>query len=122
MSSDNHSNLITPPDFLDNENKSILLIDPEPTEVEDIYLWLQSDSASINVYVYTAEMKDLKWLKAAVKKSSAVIVNTINNINSPLKDKLAEKKGTYYYGPKRFIMNQNVINAPIDYFITTTKK
>ena len=116
------SNIITPPDFINSRALSVTVIDPEMTEVEDIAFFLKTAKESFNVYVYRTEMDNEEWLKEAAAKSIAVVINTVNTDVSSIKDKLAAKKDNYYYGPKNFLMNKNRIEKPIDFFVAFTQK
>lgn len=118
----NLSNLITPPDFVKGRTYSVVLIDPAQTEIEDVTLFLMASKRKFNVYLYRAEMNDEDWLNKAVKKSNAVVVNTVNSTVSKIKDQLVAKSNAFYYGDKRFIMNNNRIEKPIDFFAQLTTK
>ena len=111
------SNIITPPDFIETGAEAVVLIDPDWGEIEDVAFYLKSSPKTYNVYVYRFEMDDLNWLHKVVSKSTVVIVNTVNNESSGIKDKLALSSTAYYYGPKNFLMNQNRLEKPIDYFV-----
>jgi hypothetical protein len=116
------SNIITPPDFINSRALSVTIIDPEMTEIEDVAFFLKTAAESFNVYVYRSEMNDEKWLNKVATKSIAIVVNTVNTSCSKIKDKLAVNPKTYYYGPKNFLMNRNRIEKPIDYFIQFTNQ
>jgi hypothetical protein len=117
------SNIVTPPDFITPEPyvQSIALIDPEWSEIEDLAFYLKTAKKAYNVYVYRAEMNDQDWLQEVLDKAHAIIVNTVTNDQSPMKDRIAVKEATYYYGPKNFLMNKNKIEKPIDYFVLSAK-
>lgn len=117
------SNIITPPDIINSGEHTIILVDPEWREIEDLALYLNAAPISFNVYTYRSEMNDLVWLEKALAKSTAVIVNNINNNISTLKDKLICNKeyNVYYYGDKNFLMNNKRIEKPIDYFVQYSK-
>ena len=70
------SNLVTPPDIVDNGLHSILLVDPEQADVDTVIKFCQHTDRVFNVYVYTPNMNDLDWLAQAVNTNDAVIVNT----------------------------------------------
>lgn len=116
---DNFSNLITPPDFIERSSRhSVLLIDPEWSEVENLALFLKTSKNSFDVYVYREnEMNDREWLTTAMSIVDIVIVNSTPTDISLLKDKFAVKENSWYYGSKNFLMNQNRIKQPIDYFV-----
>jgi hypothetical protein len=115
------SNIITPPDFVKNKQHSVVIVDPEWTEVEDVAFYLKTSKRAYNVYVYRSEMNNEEWLSKVKAKTLHIIVNTINNDGSTVKDKLAVSKNAFYYGPKNFLMNKNKIEKPIDYFINLEK-
>jgi hypothetical protein len=116
-----NSTIVTPPDFVETSAHTVTLIDPEWTEVEDLAFFLKTAKKPYNVYVYREEMDNVDWLDTAIAKSGHIIVNTINNESSSMKDRLAVKSGTWYYGPKNFLMNKNKIEKPIEYFINLEK-
>lgn len=111
------SNIVTPPDFVFNANHSVVLIDPEMSEIEDIAFYLKTAKKAFNVYVYKTDMGDEQWLAKAISESMTVVINTVQNENSLFKDKMAVKRDAFYYGPKRFLMNNNRLEKPIDYFV-----
>lgn len=117
MDNNTYSNIITPPDSPTEQYHSVLLIDPEWSELEDLTLFLKTSSTSYNVYLYKEEMQDEEWLDKIVKVADAVIVNTVQNEFSTTKDKIANASATYYYGNKNFLMNTNKLSKPIDYFV-----
>lgn len=116
------SNIITPPDFINSNDHTVLLIDPEWHEIETLALFLNTAKEAFTIYTYREEMNDQVWLDRALQKSSAVIVNTINNNISTLKDRLVCNKEftVYFYGDKNFLMNNKKINSPIEYFVRYT--
>lgn len=118
-----YSNIITPPDFADDEEGTItavLLIDPAWREVENLALILKSSTRAFNVYVYRADMNNLQWLDQAAAKVQNIIINTVQNDISVHKDKLAILPKAVHYGEKRFLMSlDRRVNSIFDYFVTT---
>ena len=106
------SNLITPPDILDNGLHSVTVIDPEQQDVDAIIRFCQHSQTAYNVYVYTPNMDNVEWLARAVNASDTVIVNTRTDDYQDLC--LLNK--TYYYGPKLFVENQRKLEDPLHYF------
>ena len=106
------SNLITPPDILNNGLHSVTVIDPEQPDVDAIVRFCQHSEIPYNVYVYTPNMNNRKWLSDAVNASDAVIINTRTDDYQDLC--LLAK--TYYYGPKLFVENQRKLEDPLHYF------
>ena len=118
------SNIVTPPDFISSIAHTVLLIDPTHQEIEEVAFFLKTAADVFTVYVYCEGMNNREWLKAAMAKSSAVVVNTESNADSPYKDRLATKKGEiYHYGDKKFLMAMDRrISSPVEYFINYTSK
>ena len=110
------SNLVTPPDIVNNGIYSVLLVDPEQDELDAVVRFCQFSQRSFNVYVYTPNMGDFTWLAQAVNATDAVIINTRTD---DYKDLCLLAK-TYYYGPKNFIENQRKIADPLHYFAAQT--
>jgi hypothetical protein len=106
------SNLVTPPDIVRNGLHSVILIDPEQQDVDAVVRFCQFSDAAFNVYVYTPNMDNTKWLSDAVNASDAVIINTRTDHYQDLC--LLFK--TYYYGPKIFLENQRKLDDPLHYF------
>lgn len=116
------SKLVTPPDVVKGRAYSVVVIDPTLEEVDDLALFLQYSERQFNVYLYRAEMNDEEWLNKVVEKSNTVIVNTVNTVCSEIKDRLVVNPKNFYYGQKKFIMNTNKIEKPIDFFAQFTLK
>lgn len=106
------SNLVTPPDIVDNHLHSVILVDPEQQDVDAVIRFCQYADNAYNVYVYTPNMNNLDWLNIAVKASDAVIVNSRSNNFKELC--LLDK--TYYYGDYFYVENQQKISDPLHYF------
>lgn len=106
------SNLITPPDILDNGLHSVTIIDPEQQDVDAIIRFCQHSNTAFNVYVYTPNMDNIQWLSQAVNASDAVIINTRTDNYQDLC--LLAK--TYYYGPQNYVENQRKLSDPLHYF------
>lgn len=107
------SNLITPPDILKNGLHSIVLIDPEQIEVDEIIRYCQHSFEAYNIYVYTPNMSNLEWLTQAVNACDAVIVNTRTDDYKYLW--LLDK--TYHYGPRILVENSKKLIDPVHYFV-----
>ena len=116
------SKLVTPPDVVKGRAYSVVVIHPTLEEVDDLALFLQYSERQFNVYLYRAEMNDEEWLNKVVEKSNTVIVNTVNTVCSEIKDRLVVNPKNFYYGQKKFIMNNNKIEKPIDFFAQFTLK
>jgi hypothetical protein len=113
------SNVVTPPDFLDNTdpNKTVLIIDPSWSDIEDLALYLKSSTLAYTVYVYRSDMNGDEWLAEAATRCGIMIINTEQTELSPRKDKMVLQPNAFYYGPKNFLMSSLKVNKPIDWFI-----
>ena len=111
------SNVITPPDFIENENINILIIDADLTDVENITLFLQTSFKFYNVYLYRDIMLDATWLEKAVNLADTIIVNTEESDCTAQKNQLIKDTRTWYYGPRQFLGNPQKLSSPIDFFV-----
>ena len=106
------SNLITPPDIVNNGLHSVILIDPEQDEVDTIIKFCQHSEQAYNIYVYTPNMDNLEWLARAVNASQAAIINTRSDDYKDLW--LLDK--TYHYGTRIIVENPKKLVDPVHYF------
>jgi hypothetical protein len=111
------SNFITPPDFVDDDQHTITIIDADPVDVETLAVLCAGNDESFNIYLYKSEMMNLTWLDSAVERSHVVIINTDANDLSAYKDKLSTRSTSYHYGPKNFLGSTNRIEKLVDYFV-----
>lgn len=70
-----YSNLITPPDFVEDKFKNIVLVNFDAESIELLGRYLMVANESYNVYTYKQEMDETDWLLKAVELSDCVIVN-----------------------------------------------
>jgi hypothetical protein len=106
------SNLITPPDILNNGLHSITLVDLEQVEVDTIIRFCQYSDQAYNIYVYTPNMDNVEWLAQAVNASDSIIVNTRSDDYKDLW--LLDK--TYHYGTRIIVENPRKLADPVHYF------
>lgn len=107
------SNLITPPDIVANQMHSVLLVDPEQTDVDAVIKFCQHSDQTFNVYVYTPNMDNLGWLNQAVAATDVVIVNSRT---LDYKD-ICRLDKTFYYGDTVLLGNQRKLSDPVQYFL-----
>jgi len=118
-----HSNFITPPDFISSDsedinNATVLVIDADWIDVEHVAAFCKTSDKAYNVYLYSSEMDNLPWLHDAERRATAIIINTASTVISSIKDKWAEKDKAFFYGPKSSLKNQkNQLRKLTDYFI-----
>ena len=108
------SNLITPPDVIDNGLHSVLIVDPVSADVDAVIKFCQYSQQAFNVYVYTPNMNNPDWLSKAANISDAIVVNSNSNEHKSLC--LLDK--TYYYGDQLYLENPRKIPDPLHYFAT----
>ena len=72
----NKITLITPPDYFENSNPSILLIGLDETQQDQITVCLRDNDLApqINLYYYQDE-ENLEWLLYALARSQAIFIN-----------------------------------------------
>jgi len=92
--------LITPPDFYENSNPSILLIGLNESEQDESSQWLGQElqlDTDINLYYYQNETH-VEWLLYAVARSNAVYVNadTDNPIIQTFLSYMLGKSNVYF--------------------------
>ena len=106
------SNLVTPPDFVENNALSVLLVDPDHAELDAVIRFCQYADQVYNVHVYTPNMDNLDWLQQAVDTCDTVIVNSRSSDFEHLC--LLEK--THYYGDKIYSENPRQLTDPLHFF------
>lgn len=106
------SNLVTPPDIVNNGLHSVIFVDPDHADVDAIVRFCQWSEQAYNIYVYTPNMENLSWLEDAVQACDAVIVNARSSDYNHIC--LLDK--SYYYGPRLYVENSRKLNDPIHYF------
>lgn len=94
----NKITLITPPDFYENSNPSILLIGLDNTQQDECTEWLGKNdlSPNINLYYYQDE-NNVEWLMYALARADMTFINIDANITvSPLFAYLLSRPNVYY--------------------------
>ncbi len=95
----NKVTLITPPDFFENNNTSILLINLNETEQEKITNWLSISQSEIplNIYFYSGE-NETKWLLYALSQSAKAFINLDNHseLSALMSGYILSKSHVYY--------------------------
>lgn len=88
MSKLTNSRFITHPSHVDDSaDHSIVIIDADVSDIENIGLFCKVCNLNYDLYLYRHELGDLPWLSAIVDKSSAVLINenssvTITNLDT----------------------------------------
>lgn len=107
-----HSNLVTPPDIVNNGLHSVTLVDPSQADVDAVIRLCQVSDQVFNIYVYTPNMHDRDWLNKAVDASDAVLVNIQSD---EFKDLWIMNK-VHYYGSRVLLENPRKLSDPLHYF------
>jgi hypothetical protein len=73
---ENKLTLITPPDFYENDNQSILFLSISETEQESVSVWLKDNTIpeDLNLYTYQGE-NNIEWLLYALARSDTKYIN-----------------------------------------------
>jgi hypothetical protein len=118
----NSINIITPPDFVYNNNKSLLFICPSNYITQQLTILLEEVENNANIYFYTDEF-DYKWLLSIFKAVDHVIIDLDHC--SPIVKNLA----SYFIGDSKtyYLTNDNqtpynMISANRVYSIDIVKK
>ena len=107
-----YSNFITPPDFVDEDLHTVLVVDSSHEDIELLVRMCEHSDEMFNIYLYKSDMGVPEWLDIAIEKSAAVIVNAENKNNHWL----CKLEKTHYYGPNRVISPAQYIETPLHYF------
>jgi hypothetical protein len=95
----NNITLITSPDFFENSNKSIMVINIDPKESEEVNVYFEKfeQDFDVNLYVYTGEPY-VPWLLHSLERSDFVYVNVDNlmGVTEPLIGYIISKSNVYY--------------------------
>jgi hypothetical protein len=91
--------LITPPDFFENQNNSVLFVHLNEKEQDAVSLWLSNSeiNTDLNLYVYNGEV-DVRWALWAINLCQATYIDLdgMNNISTALSGYLLSKNSIYY--------------------------
>lgn len=120
---DLHCNFITPPDQAPEALPSVLLVDSNWEEIEDIALWYKNGNCGVcyNVFLYQDSMWEPDWLDEISKTVDVIIVNTEESAITNTKMKYINDVRTWYYGPVKFKGSDRVVERPLDWFINNAK-
>lgn len=111
------TNIISPPDFVDDELHTILLVDTTYDDLATLAHLCSVHAESFNIYWYPAGANNLDWMNAVAHRADVILVNTEPNEFSFIKDRMAVLDKAYHYGPKNFLNNNRKYNTVLDYFI-----
>lgn len=111
------TNFITPPDYVEDRQHTLLLIDVEPSDVETLAHLCATHDESFNVYLYKEDLNDLKWMRDVAYRADAIIINTVQTGISNDKDMLVDLTKSYHYGPKNFLNNNRKLSSVYEYFV-----
>lgn len=115
----NYSNFVTPPSFVDDQFPSVLIIDADWNDIDNLALWCKTAPVNLNIYIYSDIMLDEIWLARAINSVETIIMNTANSAVDHVKKELLKAPNVWYYGDKSFLANKQKIENPIEYFIKT---
>jgi hypothetical protein len=91
--------LITPPDFFENSNLSLLFFNLTNDEQQDISEWFSKNNLDkdVNLYLYTGE-QNIEWLLYAINRCDYKYINLehLDFISSCLYSYILSKSKVYY--------------------------
>lgn len=118
---EHHSNIITPPDHVHENVTSILIVDADWADVENVALWCKTAAKTYDIYVYQDIMMDVEWLMQSINNVTLIILNMAESSISDVKKKLLSAGNVYYYGVPPFLANPRHLQKPLDWFIDDNK-
>jgi len=121
----NKITLITPPDFYENGNLSILLIGMSDIEQDIVSQWLGKNDINrdINIYTYQGE-NNVEWFLYALGRSDFKYINLDNEdpITNVMTSYIASRPEVYYHSENKDIvklisyLNNNSVNNIEEFF------
>lgn len=117
MQTQEYSNFITPPDFVNEKKHTVFIMDADWNEVENIALWCQNVDTYFNVYLYEDIMCEEEWAVKAVELADAIIINSRNGTADAMKGLFLKLDKVWYYGQKNYLRTDNRLDSPLDYFV-----
>lgn len=74
MNNQENSRFITYPSFVDDcHDNSILIIDADVSDIEDVGFFCKSSNLIYDVYLYHHDLYDLEWLSAVIDKCAITL-------------------------------------------------
>ena len=61
-------------------------------------------------------MNDLDWLAVAGDRAHYIIIHTVENTFSEIKEKLIDLTNVWHYGPKEYDINPRKLSGLLEYF------
>ena len=89
--------LVTPPDIFQNNQNSIMLIDPDEQDQSEVADWLKEQDFEINIYYYQGE-QNVPWFlhSLACSKYKYINLDNMSAITSYLAGYILSKNNVYY--------------------------
>jgi len=115
--------LITPPDFFQNDQQSVMLVDLREEEQDAVTKWLLAlGNININIYYYQGEL-ELPWLLHSYTAADYRYINVANasTITGIMCSYLLSKPNSYYSAHDELVLaslshiNTNRVNDAIDF-------
>lgn len=94
------SQFITYPDIIENtQNFSILLIDANQTEIENVGLFCKTADHGFDIYLYREEINDLQWLSKVQTKVHTILISNQSKVTIMAEDVLYYGQGEHITDP-----------------------
>lgn len=93
-----YSNFVTPPDFVNEDKHTVVIIDAAAEDVQRLALLCKEGTVDFNIYLYNSEFESDDWLMLAIERADKIIVNTFENEKSVIKQLLRSNPKALFYG------------------------
>lgn len=107
-----YSNIITPPDFIDDSFHTITVVGADEESIAQLVDYCRYADISYNVYLCNNKVDNPEWLQEAVRRSQSVILFDDENSNR----ELLQLPNSYYIGDKSYVCPSSKIKSILDYF------
>lgn len=111
-----NSKFITIPDLVEKDYHTILLIDAEWSDIENVSFFCKSCETDFTIYLYQAYENNKEWLLEAYSRADITLINNANTKLNLFFNKLLDDKNSFYFGNK-IEGKSNYYKNPIDYFV-----
>lgn len=117
------SQFITYPDIIENtQNFSILLIDANQTEIENVGLFCKTADIGFDIYLYREEINDLQWLSKVEPKVHCILISNNSNVSVMAEDVLYFGQGEDIVDPLSYCQHIEEMHQWVELDLTQKVK
>lgn len=95
---ENASHIITPPDYLDNDNLKVLLVDVDPDDLVQMQLLVSGVDLGVDLYLFGDRHEDSGWLDRVSAQADSILINLDDPDHRLLKKALLADPKTFHIG------------------------